>query len=395
MDTIKIGSFLSMLRKEKGLTQQALADIFHVSNKTVSKWECGDAVPEITVLLTIATFYQITVDEILQGERKKAAPFVSEATTKVEPIDKVNHLSKIKTTLTIYSLSSIATYIISILLFILLTAASRIGLAYGLAIPLTIISVTVFFIGITITKNASSSTLEQVEQQSLKQSIFKYIFIFVSLIVLSISFLLLLRSIRFLFHLITFIILAGLTPIYYYYLKHKIFESNVPKIVSFVTKWTALLRPDYLISSVIIVANVYFNPLYHIAHYDSGNVLVEEVTGSFFSLLATRPQLIGLYLSALLLLIGIGLVILSYLKHKPMWLSYLLQAGAVTVAFLVMARQYVIDDQYFSMTYDSVNSFFTSFLPYVAIFLMLAIADLAHHVIVKQIGKFRGSKSSL
>ena len=41
MDQEKIGAFISTLRKEQGMTQQQLADAIGVSNKTISKWECG------------------------------------------------------------------------------------------------------------------------------------------------------------------------------------------------------------------------------------------------------------------------------------------------------------------------------------------------------------------
>lgn len=43
MDNIKIGLFLQALRKAKGYTQQELADYLNLSNKTISKWECGDS----------------------------------------------------------------------------------------------------------------------------------------------------------------------------------------------------------------------------------------------------------------------------------------------------------------------------------------------------------------
>ena len=69
MDNIKIGLFLQSLRKEKGITQNGLAEYFGISNKTVSKWECGDALPEIPLLKGIAEYYGVTVDEILNGER--------------------------------------------------------------------------------------------------------------------------------------------------------------------------------------------------------------------------------------------------------------------------------------------------------------------------------------
>ncbi len=69
MDNIKIGLFLQSLRKEKGITQNELAEHFGISNKTVSKWECGDTLPEIPLLKGIAEYYGVTVDEILNGER--------------------------------------------------------------------------------------------------------------------------------------------------------------------------------------------------------------------------------------------------------------------------------------------------------------------------------------
>lgn len=69
MDNIKIGLFLQSLRKEKGITQNELAEYFGISNKTVSRWECGDALPEIPLLKGIAEYYGVTVDEILNGER--------------------------------------------------------------------------------------------------------------------------------------------------------------------------------------------------------------------------------------------------------------------------------------------------------------------------------------
>lgn len=64
----KTGQLLSKLRKEKGLTQQQVADALHITNKTVSKWECGEGLPEISMLLDIASLYGITVDELLKGE---------------------------------------------------------------------------------------------------------------------------------------------------------------------------------------------------------------------------------------------------------------------------------------------------------------------------------------
>ena len=65
-----IGSFLSELRKEKGLTQKEIADFLNVSDKTVSHWECDKYSPDISVIPVLAEFFGVTCDEILRGERK-------------------------------------------------------------------------------------------------------------------------------------------------------------------------------------------------------------------------------------------------------------------------------------------------------------------------------------
>lgn len=69
MEKKTMGAFLAALRKANGMTQQNVADILNVSNKTVSKWERDEGCPEIMMLPAIAELYGVTVDEILRGER--------------------------------------------------------------------------------------------------------------------------------------------------------------------------------------------------------------------------------------------------------------------------------------------------------------------------------------
>ena len=70
MDQVKIGSFLKELRKEKDLTQEALAEQLSVSGRTVSRWETGSNMPDISMLVEIAEFYDVSIPEIINGERK-------------------------------------------------------------------------------------------------------------------------------------------------------------------------------------------------------------------------------------------------------------------------------------------------------------------------------------
>ena len=70
MNQIKIGEFLKELRKEKGLTQEQLAEQFNVSRRSVSRWETGNNMPDLDTLIEMADYYEIDLRELLDGERK-------------------------------------------------------------------------------------------------------------------------------------------------------------------------------------------------------------------------------------------------------------------------------------------------------------------------------------
>ncbi len=70
MDQIRIGQFLKALRKEKGLTQEKLAERLGVSNRTVSRWETGASMPDFDLLIELAKAYEVGVEEILNGKRR-------------------------------------------------------------------------------------------------------------------------------------------------------------------------------------------------------------------------------------------------------------------------------------------------------------------------------------
>ena len=70
MDQIKVGAFLKDLRKEKGITQEQLAEELGVSGRTISRWETGSNMPDISLLVEIAEFFDVSIPEIIKGERK-------------------------------------------------------------------------------------------------------------------------------------------------------------------------------------------------------------------------------------------------------------------------------------------------------------------------------------
>lgn len=72
MDAKKIGAFIAALRKSAGYTQQEVAGRLGLTDKTVSKWETGGGLPDITILPTLAELFGVTADELLAGERLTA-----------------------------------------------------------------------------------------------------------------------------------------------------------------------------------------------------------------------------------------------------------------------------------------------------------------------------------
>ena len=70
MDQIKVGAFLKDLRREKGITQEQLAEELGVSGRTISRWENGNNMPDISLLVEIAEYFDVHIPEIIKGERK-------------------------------------------------------------------------------------------------------------------------------------------------------------------------------------------------------------------------------------------------------------------------------------------------------------------------------------
>ena len=67
IDYAKFGTFLSQLRREKGMTQKELAERLFLSDKAVSKWERGLSLPDIALLQPLADLFEVTITELLSG----------------------------------------------------------------------------------------------------------------------------------------------------------------------------------------------------------------------------------------------------------------------------------------------------------------------------------------
>lgn len=143
MDQIKIGKFIAESRKSRNLTQRQLADILSISDKTISKWECGKGLPEVSLMLPLCAALDITVNDLLSGENVSQTDYQRKAERNMMNLIKENEENRKRITL------SIITGIITIIaVCALIVIASFIDLPTIVRIILIVFSIVVAIAGI-------------------------------------------------------------------------------------------------------------------------------------------------------------------------------------------------------------------------------------------------------
>ena len=130
MNQKKIGDFLRKLRHEKELTQIQLADILFVSNKSISRWEKGKGLPDIDILIELARFYGVSLEELLDGQRNEMTDNVENTVLKVAELEN-EEKKKMKNITQILVLFSMVLMIISYILSNYLNKNDIIDFIYG------------------------------------------------------------------------------------------------------------------------------------------------------------------------------------------------------------------------------------------------------------------------
>lgn len=93
MDQVKIGKFIAELRRRNGLTQEALGEKIGVTNKTISRWENGNYMPDIETLQLLAQKFNVSINELLSGERLSDEDFRHKADENVIAVSKASAFS--------------------------------------------------------------------------------------------------------------------------------------------------------------------------------------------------------------------------------------------------------------------------------------------------------------
>lgn len=147
MDQVKIGKFISDERKAKGYTQKQLSELLGISDKTISKWECGNGFPEASLLLPLCNELEITVNELLTGERISQQNYKEKAEENMVNMIKEREENKKKLIPTIIT-GLIAT--ISFITLIMVVAVYTEVIAVPVKILLVVIACVIFGCGLMV-----------------------------------------------------------------------------------------------------------------------------------------------------------------------------------------------------------------------------------------------------
>ena len=145
MDQIKIGKFIADERKRKGYTQKQLSGKLEISDKTISKWERGNGFPEVSLLLPLCNELEITVNELLSGERVSEEDYRKKAEENMVNLVREAQESKKK-----IILSAIVVGLTIIAALPLIMISGMLEMENWLRVTLIIIGGVVFFGGIAV-----------------------------------------------------------------------------------------------------------------------------------------------------------------------------------------------------------------------------------------------------
>lgn len=149
MDLEKIGKFIAECRKKKNLTQSELAEKLFITDRAVSKWENGRALPDSSIMLNLCKILDITVNDLLSGEMISMENYNEEVEKKLLQAAKDKEDAHKKMLILERFIGSFGGGIFIILIFV----ASFIKMASWIRICLIILGLVIFIIAVAICLN--------------------------------------------------------------------------------------------------------------------------------------------------------------------------------------------------------------------------------------------------
>ena len=143
MDQVKIGKFIAECRKKNNLTQMQLAEKLNITDRAISKWENGKAMPDSSIMLDLCNELKISVNELLSGEVIEMKNYNEKAEQNLLEMKKL----KEETDKNMLKLEYVIGFTASLTFLILIFVASYIEMQTWLRVGLIIFAVIVFFVG--------------------------------------------------------------------------------------------------------------------------------------------------------------------------------------------------------------------------------------------------------
>lgn len=144
MNQVKIGKFIAECRKNKNLTQEALAEKLGITDRSVSKWERGLNLPDASLMIELCEILDITVNELLTGEIIKKGEYMEKSEEKLIELKKNEEIANKK----ILNLEWVIGAISSISFIILIFIASYLEMSNIVRVILIVMAIVIFFIGV-------------------------------------------------------------------------------------------------------------------------------------------------------------------------------------------------------------------------------------------------------
>ena len=147
MNQIKIGKFIAKCRKNKKLTQSQLAEKLNITDRAISKWETGKGMPDSSIMLKLCSELEITVNELLSGEKIEMDNYnkiAEENLVELKKLDETKNRMLLQLEIIIGILSAIAFLGVVLLTNIFVENQTYISI-------ICICSFIIFFIGISFT----------------------------------------------------------------------------------------------------------------------------------------------------------------------------------------------------------------------------------------------------
>lgn len=184
MDQVKVGNYISQKRKELGLTQKQLAELIEVTDKSISKWERGNGLPDVTRLKPLCDALKVSMNELVAGEDISESVLSQKTEENIMSLIKENEKQKSRSHVTYYVFGSTLMVVALLLMGISIAGSSVQSVLFYIDIVAMLMVAVFIGIGVLLSKRETKAdTCDVVGKMAISGSVFISLFELVMLLV--------------------------------------------------------------------------------------------------------------------------------------------------------------------------------------------------------------------